>query len=293
MVDSSGQGRNARRGVVLWTRQVGQRSTDLPFLRPVPAVFVALVSGEQRVRLAGAMPLGAHLYCLRTWAQLDDIPALLPDVVIIDPLAGDGPSGDLRDTLLVIAGTAQLIVYTSVTPLAMRRLVELPVPAGTRLLLAGLDDGPKALRAVLGRIQTRAHRLHALQELRDCTGPLPAEVAQALGDLLRGADRRLTVDRLARTAHMSSRTLERRLSEAHAPPPLWLIRATRALVARELLNRSPLTVQDVMREVGYAKPGSLRALLRWFFNATPSRLRSDNTRTSWPRWDTGPSEGSK
>jgi transcriptional regulator GlxA family with amidase domain len=172
----------------------------------------------------------------------------------------------------------------------MRRLLELPVPAGTRLLLAGLDDGPKALRAVLGNIQTRAHRLHALDELRDRAGPLPAEVDQALGDLLRGADRRLTVDRLARTAHMSARTLERRLSEAHAPPPLWLIRATRALVARELLNRSPLTVQDVMREVGYAKPGSLRALLRWFFDATPSRLRRGHARTPGPRWKADPSE---
>jgi len=254
-------------------------------------VFVALVSGEQRARLAGAMPPGAHLYCLHTWAQLDGIAALLPDVVIIDPLTGEGPSRDLRDTLQLIAGTAQFIVYTSVTPLAMRRLLELSVPAGTRLLLAGLDDGPRALRTVLGRIQTRAHRLHALQELRDRAGPLPAEVTQALDDLMRGTDRRLSVDRLARTAHMSPRTLERRLSEAHAPPPLWLIRATRALMARELLNRSPLTVQDVMREVGYAKPGSLRALLRWFFDATPSRLRRGKTQTPGPQSNDGPSEG--
>jgi AraC-like DNA-binding protein len=257
------------------------------------AGFFALVSDEQAARLAGATPPGAHLHCLEDWAQLDGIPALLPDAVIIDPLAGDGPSGDLRDTLQAIAGTAQLIVYTSLTPLAMRRLLQLPIPAGTRLLLAGQDDGPKALRAVLSNIQTRAHRLLALEELRDRAGPLPAEVAQALGDLLRGADRRLTVDRLARMAHMSARTLERRLSEAHAPPPLWLIRATRALMARELLNRSPLTVQGVMREVGYAKPGSLRALLRWFFDATPSRLRRGPARTPGPRWNAGPSEGSR
>jgi transcriptional regulator GlxA family with amidase domain len=117
--------------------------------------------------------------------------------------------------------------------------------------------------------------------------------AQALGELLRGADRRLTVDRLARAAHMSARTLERRLSEAHAPPPRWLIRATRALMARELLNRSPLTVQDVMREVGYAKPGSLRALLRWFFDATPSRLRRDHARAPGPHWKADPSESSR
>jgi AraC-like DNA-binding protein len=257
------------------------------------AVFVALVSGEQPARLAGAMPPGAHLYCLDTWAQLDGILALLPDVVIIDPLAGDEPSGDLRDTLQVIAGTAQLIVYTSVTPLAMRRLLELPIPAGTQLLLAGLDDGPRSLRTELASIQTRAHRLHALEELHDRAGPLPTEVAQALDDLLRGADRRLTVDRLARRAHMSARTLERRLAEAHAPSPLWLIRATRALMARELLDRSPLTVQDVMREVGYAKPRSLRALLRWFFDATPSRLRRGHPRTPGPRWNAGSSDGSE
>jgi hypothetical protein len=116
----------------------------------------------------------------------------------------------------VIAETAQLIVYTSVTPLAMRRLLELPVPAGTQLLLAGLDDGPRALRSVLGNIRTRAHRLDALQELCDRAGPLPAEVAQALGDLLRGADRRLTVDRLARTAHMSARTLSAACPSARA-----------------------------------------------------------------------------
>jgi AraC-like DNA-binding protein len=209
--------------------------------------------------------------------------ALMPDVVMVDPLACDSPL-DLDDALRDVVDTSALIVYTSVTPTAMRRLLHLPTLAGAKLVLAGLDDSLEALRAIVDAVRVTAHRRRALEELSGRAGPLPPEVERALGTLMTNDERELAVIELARAAHMSARTLERRLGEAGAPPPTWLIRTARALLARELLCSSNLTVQSVARRLGYAKLDSLRALLRWSFDSSPSELREERDRTPGPRW---------
>jgi transcriptional regulator GlxA family with amidase domain len=203
---------------------------------------------------------------------------------VIDPLTCGGPAAALNQALRILARTATLIVYTTVSPMAMRRMMDLPVLGGAKLILAGLDDSPDALRLTLAAVRSTARHRQALNDLETRSGPLPVDVASALAELLGAGERSLTVYRLARAAHMSARTLERRLAEAEAPPPLWLIKTARALLAKDLLSTSPLSVQEVARRVGYARVSSLRALLRWSFDSPPSELRRGPPREPGPRW---------
>jgi AraC-like DNA-binding protein len=251
---------------------------------PFAAVVVALVPRVRAARLAAALAHGVRIHHIDSLMQLRLTRGSLCGVVVIDPLVSE-LAPELDAALRDMAATCSFIVYTSVSPTAMRRLLNLPALAGATLILDGVDDSPELLRAAIGAAQATAHGRRALEQLQARAGSLPREVAEALVALLTTDGRKLSVIELARESHMGVRTLERRLDDAGAPPPLWLIRTARALLARELLCTSSMTVQEVARRVGYAKLDSLRVLLRRSFDSSPSALRVERDRTSGPWWD--------
>lgn len=239
---------------------------------------VALVPADRINRLAAALPAGTTVRRVSGWPELRAAIAASPAAAVIDPLLLDAIPVELDRPLFDPAGAVPLIVYTTLASSAMHRLLEARSLAGARLVLAGVDDGPEALRHAFRAAGATAHRLRALAELRACTGPLPRAIDRALADLLGSPAVELTVQALADAACLSPRTLERRLADAGAPSARWLVRKARALLARELLCSSPLTVAEVARDVGYAKLDSLRALLRWSFNSSPTSLRHERVR---------------
>jgi AraC-like DNA-binding protein len=249
-------------------------------------VLAILVPPERAAHLAAALGERVRLHRLVRWSDLRSASEIPPDVVVVDPITCGGPAVALNQALRSLARSAPLVVYTSVTSMAMRRMMDLPALVGAKLVLAGVDDTPDALRITFSAVRSTARQRQALVELETRSGPLPEDVAAALAELLAAGERSLTVYRLARAARMSARTLERRLADADAPPPLWLIKTARAMLARELLSTSPLTVQEVARRVGYARVSSLRALLRWSFDSPPSELRRGPPREPGPRWAT-------
>lgn len=103
----------------------------------------------------------------------------------------------------------------------------------------------------------------------------------ALADLSRS----VTVAELARHAHMSPRTFIRRFTdETGVPPHQWLTQQ-RLVSARDLLENSDLSVEEIATSVGYATATSLRshlsaqlgvspAVYRRTFRASPPRGRS-------------------
>jgi transcriptional regulator GlxA family with amidase domain len=91
----------------------------------------------------------------------------------------------------------------------------------------------------------------------------------ALGHL----DGELTVDRLARHAHMSSRTFCRRFTEETGLAPGTWIRNRRIDRARELLESHDLSVDEVARRSGLGSGGNLRHHLRRGVGMSPSSYR--------------------
>jgi len=242
-----------------------------------PYVVGTLLPRQRALRLGAALPVNARLHSFERWTQLDELREYEAPVVVVDPLACDR-AYDLDHALHVVARCASLIVYTVVSASAMRRLLDVPMLGGAALILEGIDDSPALLRSTVECAHVAADARSANGDVLDHIGPLPADVERALANLMLTGTAPLTVNALARAAHMSVRTLERRLEDGQAPSPSQLIKTARAVLARRLLSSSSMPVHEVARRVGYAKLDSLRVLLRRSFNSSPSALRKGSDR---------------
>jgi AraC-like DNA-binding protein len=78
---------------------------------------------------------------------------------------------------------------------------------------------------------------------------------------------------LARSLHVTPRTLTRWCRRAGLPPPRRLLAWMRVLLAAELLDDTGRTVTDVALSCGYAADSSLRHAMRSFLNMVPTQLR--------------------
>ncbi|MFJ4989957.1 GlxA family transcriptional regulator [Streptomyces sp. NPDC088732] len=84
---------------------------------------------------------------------------------------------------------------------------------------------------------------------------------------------KLTVEQLARHAHMSPRTFVRRFhAETGLPPGQWLTRQ-RLAHARSLLESTDLTVDQIAYEIGFATAASLRQHLNAELGVSPQAYR--------------------
>lgn len=97
-------------------------------------------------------------------------------------------------------------------------------------------------------------------------GPLLAWVAQNLGE-------DLSVEALARRAHLSPRTFARRFrEETGSTPHAWVTRQ-RVLAAEELLERSEAGVEWIAREVGFGNAATLRQHFARVRGVSPQQYR--------------------
>ena len=107
--------------------------------------------------------------------------------------------------------------------------------------------------------------------------PVPARAEESLAPLLEWAtarlDTRLTLDRLAAHAGLSSRSLARRFDEQLGTSPgQWLL-DQRVNAARVLLEETDLPVEAVATRVGLASAVNLRRRFRTRLGTTPGAYR--------------------
>jgi transcriptional regulator GlxA family with amidase domain len=83
----------------------------------------------------------------------------------------------------------------------------------------------------------------------------------------------VSIAEMARHANMSERNFARRfVEESGITPARWLVRQ-RLLAARELLERSHLSVKQIAARTGWSSPQSLREHFRRHVGTTPSAYR--------------------
>jgi transcriptional regulator GlxA family with amidase domain len=108
---------------------------------------------------------------------------------------------------------------------------------------------------------------------RDIRDPLGERFAETREWALRHLDERLTLGTLARQAAVSPRTFSRRFVDDTGYTPLqWVMRA-RVDAARELLERSELSVEQIASNVGLGTGANLRQHFQQTLGTTPSDYR--------------------
>ncbi|MFC5183138.1 GlxA family transcriptional regulator [Actinomadura harenae] len=86
-------------------------------------------------------------------------------------------------------------------------------------------------------------------------------------------DPSLDVDALARRAHMSRRSFDRRFREATGTSPLQWLLAQRVLHAQRLLEGTDLPIDSIARQVGFANGVALRPHFRRVVGVAPQPYR--------------------
>lgn len=85
---------------------------------------------------------------------------------------------------------------------------------------------------------------------------------------------RLTVDELARKFLLGRRSLERRFKKATENTVIEYIQRVKMEEARKSLESSPVSVHEIMAEVGYSDPKAFREVFRKMVGLSPVEYRS-------------------
>jgi len=138
------------------------------------------------------------------------------------------------------------------------------------------DHGSAAAAEVARRLVVPPHRQGG--QAQYVSTPLPDQADTSLAPLLDWArshlDRPLTLSLLARQAGTTSRTLTRRFSGEVGLPPLQWLTSERVRRARQLLEDSDISVEEVAAACGLGTAANLRVHFVRQTGTTPSGYRS-------------------
>lgn len=140
------------------------------------------------------------------------------------------------------------------------------------------DKGPEAANKVARRLVIPAHRQGGQAQFVE--RPVPRErsggsrLALLLDDVRAKLDQDWTVERLAAQAAVSPRALHRRFQEATGQSPgSWLV-AERVSRARELLESSDTTLDEIAAACGFGSIETLRHHFRRQLGTSPGAYRA-------------------
>ncbi|MBU8818313.1 GlxA family transcriptional regulator [Mycolicibacterium goodii] len=137
------------------------------------------------------------------------------------------------------------------------------------------DHGTQVANAVARHCVVPPWREGGQAQFIDRSVPVsdPASTAATREWALDRLHEELTVERLARHAHMSPRTFSRRFTDETGQSPGTWIRNRRLDYARELLESQDLPIDEVARLSGLGTAGNLRHHLRRGLGMSPSNYR--------------------
>lgn len=226
---------------------------------------------QLRVALGGEHTLLATPGWAELARALRDRPA---DVVVLDPslLAAD----ELLPVLDLLAHrpATPVVIYTSITPSAMRATLEIARSSGIRhVIVRGVDDAPSRLRAVLTDLAGEPWLSALLPFVAARVAGTPARIERAVLRLFRVPHEIHDVAGLARDAGMHRRPVERWLARAGIMSAKRLVVSARVERGHHLLRHSRVDVGGVARRLGYPSVRLFARQVRFAVGHSPSSLR--------------------
>jgi AraC-like DNA-binding protein len=195
------------------------------------------------------------------------------DVLVVDPSAHDGRWERAVEEVVSAHPALPVIVYTTLTPSAMRHVVQLARIGIQHVVLNRFDDEPRRFLDLIERAPAHPMAELMLQELATRLATLPVVLTRAIEQLFRSPARVRTSQELAELAGMIPRTLYRHLTPLGLQPRHLLICA-RLLRAYTLLRGQGVRLKEIALKLGYAAPDHLSEQLREWTGCSPKDLRN-------------------
>jgi AraC-like DNA-binding protein len=198
------------------------------------------------------------------------------DVLVVDPVLHEEQADGALDELIATYPQVPAIVYTTLTPAAMKQVVQLARLGLQHVVLNRFDDEPSRFLDLIERAPAHPLAEAMLQELAVPLRALPVIVTRAIEQLFRSPARVKNTQELASLAGMIPRTLYRHLMPVGLQPRQLLICA-RLLRTYTLVREPGVRVKEVAFKLGYADPDHLTEQLREWTGCSPKDVRSTLT----------------
>ncbi len=216
-----------------------------------------------------------HAICPVTgWEELDGLVRRSSvDVAILDP-AADGivRVSEIR-TLLDQYPTLPVVLYTAMSPLTLKALVELSKYGAQQVVLHRFDDSPRTLKKLLEGQPGTTFSAHLLERLSVPVGALPGALARAVERMFKRPGQFLGVPDLVSAAQMPTRTVYRQFQKVRLASPRAVVAAARLLRAYSYMREPGHSLIDVEKKLGYP-PGQMRRSMIEMVGETPGRVRA-------------------
>ncbi|MFN2397320.1 MAG: helix-turn-helix domain-containing protein [Gemmatimonadaceae bacterium] len=212
---------------------------------------------------------------VQSWSVLDELLQRRgADVVVIEPTQLF--RFDLADvrTLLAVHTDVPVVIYTSVSSVAMRGTVEFARVGIRHLVIKGLDDSPRRFAALLEELAAGTWESPLFTSyVQGLLGHSSSDLGDAVERLFRFPEHFPDVESLARAAGIHRRNLERGLHRAGIASAKTLIACARVERAYQLLHHGNYSLEATARRLGCANDRQLARSVRWATGMPPRRLR--------------------
>ncbi|MEO6525998.1 MAG: AraC family transcriptional regulator [Gemmatimonadaceae bacterium] len=198
------------------------------------------------------------------------------DVLIADPAVHEGKWARVLEEVIRTYPGMPVVLYTTLTPSAMRQVVHLARFGIQHVVLNRFDDEPRRFLDLIERAPAHPLAEQMLRELAAPLAALPVAVVRAIEQLFRSPALVKNSQDLAELAGMIPRTLYRHLTPVSLQPRQLLICA-RLLRTYTLLRDPGTRLKEIALKLGYASPDHLSEQLREWSGCSPKDLRSTLT----------------
>lgn len=136
------------------------------------------------------------------------------------------------------------------------------------------DFGHKAANSVARRLVLPAHRSGGQSQFieKPMSYP-PSSISKALDWAVKNLSRDLTVEDIASKANMSRRSFDRNFKKSYSMTPSEWLTERRLEVAKDLLEATELSIEQVAAESGYDSSVTLRQNFKKVLSISPSDYR--------------------
>ncbi len=214
------------------------------------------------------------MHAVEAWDELEYLVRRSSvDIAVVDP-AADGlvRTTEIR-SILELYPTLPVVLYTQLSPLTLKALVELAKHGTQQVVLHRFDDAPAKFLMVLERQPGSTLSSLILDRLGEPIGALPGALARAVERMFKRPGQFFGVPDLASAAHMPRRTVYRSFEVVGLASPRMMVTGARMLRAYSYMREPGHSLLDVAKKLGYTQQQLRRSMVE-LVGQTPVRVRA-------------------